>query len=276
MRPDEPLAREQLRVGRVSSLRASKAADWMATYLLQVVLIDVCCGLSAGLLAYRVRFATAASGDAAYIWFGLAMPFLWIMALELAGAYDARFIGIGSDEFRRVINAGVCLTAVVAFVAYATKTDIARGYVLVALPFITASDLLLRYARRKRLHESRTKGRCMGKAVIVGHSDVVCELAAVLRRDTYHGLAVVAACIVGPEQSAAIEGVPVIGGIESAEDIVGVVRFHEADTVAVLACPEMIGPKLRELAWALEKTGTDLCVAPALLESAVNHLPSRN
>ena len=41
-----------------------------------------------------------------------------------------------------------------------------------------------------------------------------------------------------------------------------------ADTVAVLACPEMNGIRLRELAWDLEKTGTDVCVAPALLDVA--------
>ena len=41
-----------------------------------------------------------------------------------------------------------------------------------------------------------------------------------------------------------------------------------ADTVAVLACPEMDGIKLRALAWELEKTGTDLCVSPALLDVA--------
>ena len=41
-----------------------------------------------------------------------------------------------------------------------------------------------------------------------------------------------------------------------------------ADTVAVLACPEMDGIRLRSLAWELEKTGTDLCVSPALLDVA--------
>ena len=46
------------------------------------------------------------------------------------------------------------------------------------------------------------------------------------------------------------------------------VRRFGADTVAVLACPEMDGARLRELAWELEKTGTDLCVAPALLDVA--------
>ena len=34
------------------------------------------------------------------------------------------------------------------------------------------------------------------------------------------------------------------------------------------ACPEMDGVRLRSLAWELEKTGTDLCVSPALLDVA--------
>jgi exopolysaccharide biosynthesis polyprenyl glycosylphosphotransferase len=38
--------------------------------------------------------------------------------------------------------------------------------------------------------------------------------------------------------------------------------------VAVLACPEMNGTRLRELAWDLEKTGTEMCVASALLDVA--------
>ncbi len=38
--------------------------------------------------------------------------------------------------------------------------------------------------------------------------------------------------------------------------------------MAVLACPEINGIRLRELAWQLEKTDTDLCVAPSLLDVA--------
>jgi exopolysaccharide biosynthesis polyprenyl glycosylphosphotransferase len=41
-----------------------------------------------------------------------------------------------------------------------------------------------------------------------------------------------------------------------------------ADTVAILACPEMNGTRLRELAWELEKTGTQMYVASALLDVA--------
>jgi exopolysaccharide biosynthesis polyprenyl glycosylphosphotransferase len=59
--------------------------------------------------------------------------------------------------------------------------------------------------------------------------------------------------------------VPVYGGLD---DVTSAVRSFGANTVAVLACPEMDGIKLRGLAWELEKTGTDLCVSPALLDVA--------
>jgi exopolysaccharide biosynthesis polyprenyl glycosylphosphotransferase len=62
-----------------------------------------------------------------------------------------------------------------------------------------------------------------------------------------------------------IAGVPVYGGLSNVTSAVGQLG---ADTVAVLACPEMNGIRLRELAWDLEKTGTDMCVAPALLDVA--------
>ena len=61
--------------------------------------------------------------------------------VALAGGYDSRFIGVGTDEFRKVLNAGVCLTAASAILAYATKADLARGYVVIALPSATFFDL---------------------------------------------------------------------------------------------------------------------------------------
>jgi exopolysaccharide biosynthesis polyprenyl glycosylphosphotransferase len=219
----------------------------------------------AGLLAFKVRFDAQVSSAWLYLLLSLVLPLLWVVSVWLAGGYDSRFIGIGSDEFRRVLNAGICLTAAVAIVAYASKADLARGYVVLALPILTALDLMARFRLRKRLHKSRKQGHCMQKVVVVGHPDVVADLAAELRRETHHGLSVVAACVVGPDQSVEIDGIPVTGGLGN---VVPVVEQFGADTVAVLACPEMSGARLRDLAWALEKTGTDLCVAPALLDVA--------
>jgi exopolysaccharide biosynthesis polyprenyl glycosylphosphotransferase len=76
---------------------------------------------------------------------------------------------------------------------------------------------------------------------------------------------VVGACVARPSECSEVAGVPVYGGLD---DVSAAVHFFGADTVAVLACPEMDGIRLRSLAWELEKTGTDLCVSPALLDVA--------
>jgi exopolysaccharide biosynthesis polyprenyl glycosylphosphotransferase len=230
-----------------------------------VVVADGLCALAGGLLALKLRFDGGAEPPSLYLALSLTLPLIWLCIVTLAGGYDSRFIGVGTDEFRRVLNAGVTLTAAVAILSYATKTDIARGYVVIALPCLTVFDLLARFALRKRLHRMRGLGSCMRRVVAVGHSRVVADLATELRRETYHGLTVVAACVAGPDGDSEFDGIPVVGGLSN---VAKVVERYDADTVAVLACPEMSGVRLRELAWELEKTGTDLCVAPALMDVA--------
>ena len=252
-------------VGRLAVRVPAQNLPWTASYLRRALAVDGTCALVAGLLAFQIRFDARVSSALAYLLLSPALPPLWLISVWLAGGYGSRFIGVGSDEYRRVLNAGVCLTATVAIVAYAAKADLARGYVVVALPSLTALDLLARHRLRKWLHRWRARGHCMNKVVVVGHPNVIAQLAAELRRESYHGLSVVAACAVGPERPAEIGGIPVTGGLGN---VLTVVRQFRADTVAVLACPEMSGARLRDLAWALEKTGTELCVAPALLDVA--------
>jgi exopolysaccharide biosynthesis polyprenyl glycosylphosphotransferase len=246
---------------------AQDHATWTGGYLRWTGVIDCGCALAAGLLALEVRFDGRGHGLTPYLTLSLALPLLWMASVALAGGYDSRFIGVGADEYRRVLHAGVGLTAAVAIASYATKTDVARGYVVIALPATTLFDLLARYHLRKQLHRLRGRGRYMRKVVVVGHAPVVGNLAAELGRVPYHGLSVVAACLADPpgRGTAEIAGVPAVAGLDHVTEVVQ--RFH-ADTVAVLACPEMCGDRLRELAWELEKTDTDLCVAPALLDVA--------
>jgi exopolysaccharide biosynthesis polyprenyl glycosylphosphotransferase len=237
----------------------------MGRYLREAATADGLSALAAGLLAFSVRFDDHGRAPGPYLALSMSLPVLWVLLLLLFGGYDSRYVGVGSDEFRRVLNVGVGFTAAIAIIAYATKTDLARGYVLVALPSATLLGLLSRLALRKRLHRHRRAGACMRRTVVVGHAQVAADLARELRRGTYHGLEVVAACVTQSAGVGDITGVPVIADLGCVPEVVQ--RFG-ADTVAVLACPEMSGVRLRELAWALEKTGTDLCVAPALLDVA--------
>jgi exopolysaccharide biosynthesis polyprenyl glycosylphosphotransferase len=213
--------------------------------------------------AAQLRFGNDVT--ATYVALSLALPVLWIGALWLAGGYDVRFIGTGSDEFRKVLNAGVGLTATIALFSYAINIELSRAYVLIALPSTTVIDLVTRFTLRKRLHRQRAYGRCLLSVVAVGHEAAVAGLVKELGRDRYHGLTVVGACVAEPSQCDEVAGVPVYGGLD---DVTAAVRAFGADTVAVLACPEMDAIRLRSLAWELEKTSTDLCVAPALLDVA--------
>jgi exopolysaccharide biosynthesis polyprenyl glycosylphosphotransferase len=238
-------------------------SGWARDYLRKAALADFGCAVLGVFVAAQLRFDSHVSGT--YLILSLTLPMIWLAALWLAGAYDVRLVGTGSDEYRKVLNAGVGLTAAVALISYAANLQLSRAYVLIALPTIMVLDLFVRFAIRKRLHMLRNKGQCMQNVVAVGHQTQVADLVTELRRDSYHGLSVVGACVAQPSERADVAGVPVYGGLD---DVTLAVREFGADTVAVLACPEMDGLRLRGLAWELEKTGTDLCVSPALLDVA--------
>jgi exopolysaccharide biosynthesis polyprenyl glycosylphosphotransferase len=249
--------------GRYDRQTTSNTSAWSKDYLRRAALADLGCAVVGVFAAVQLRFGNHVTPI--YLALSLALPVLWLAAIGLAGGYDVRFIGTGSDEFRKILNAGVGLTAAVAIFSYVADVQLSRSYLLVALPSVTLLDLVARYAMRKRLHRLRIAGQCMQSVVAVGHGPSVAGLITELRREKYHGLKVVGACVAQPSEHDEVAGVPVYGGLD---DVTAAVRACGADTVAVLACPEMDGLRLRGLAWELEKTGTDLCVSPALLDVA--------
>jgi exopolysaccharide biosynthesis polyprenyl glycosylphosphotransferase len=248
----------------VGQTDARDTSAWMSSYLGAVVTADGVCALAAGLIAVAGRFSNWAHVPREYLIYTAVLPLLWWTSVALARGYDARFIGVGSDEFRKVVNAGVALTATVAFVSFATKSDVGRGYVVIALPCMTLFDLLARYGLRKSLHRRRRRGACMLRVLAVGHTAGVADLISELRREKYHGLSVVGACLTEETLLAQIVGVPV----RSDDGLTAAIAEFQVDTVAVVAGRELNGVRLRQLAWELEATGTDLYVAPALLDVA--------
>jgi exopolysaccharide biosynthesis polyprenyl glycosylphosphotransferase len=240
-----------------------RLSTWEKDYLRIAALADFGCAIVGVLAAVQLRFGD--NVPRSYGALSVALPAAWLVALRLAGGYDTRLIGAGSDEFRKVLNAGVGLTAAVVISSYMVHFYVSRVYVLIAMSSLTLFDLIARYVMRKRLHRLRRSGQCMLSVVAVGHERAVDNLVRELQRERYHGLTVVGACVAQSSGCSEIAGVPVYGGLD---DVTAAVNDFGADTVAVLGCPEMDPIKLRGLAWELEKTGTDLCVAPALLDVA--------
>lgn len=253
---------------RLTAPYPTRSRAWTPSYVRGLVALDLAAALVAAPTGALVRFQGEPS--APYLLLSLLLPPVWILVLSLAGSYERRFLGVGTEEYRRVASAGVCLAAAVAIGAYAAKVEVARGYVLVVLPLMVLLCLLLRYLRRKALHRRRRRGECMSGVVVVGYRAAARDLIRRLRAEPYHGMHVVGVCLPeherrgGPGEDG-VEGRPVLGGFT---DAARAAALAGADTVAVLACPEMDGRELRRLAWRLEKSGTDLTVASALMEVA--------
>ena len=240
-----------------------RPGTWRRAYVRNVALADFGVAVVAGVTAAGARFGTGVT--ARYVIVAALLPPLWMIAVRVTGGYEMRFLGAGSDEFRRVLNAGATLTSALILVSYSAHTELSRAYLAISMSMVVTLDMLARFRLRKRLHRVRASGQCMSTVVAVGHAPAVEQLIQELRREPHHGLEVVAACLPGKSTASEVAGVPVVGDLSETADVV---RNIGAATVAVLPCPEMDGVRLRMLAWELEKTSTDLYVAPALLDVA--------
>ncbi|MFC4910993.1 sugar transferase [Actinomadura gamaensis] len=244
----------------------SSVQQWTRGYQRAAVALDALAMLLAGGVAFAARFPGFPDRmTLPYAVFSLALPLFWLVALALCRAYQPRYTGVGYEEFHRVLRAGFLMIASVAMVSYALKIEVARGYVVLALPLGVFLCLVARYRLRKRLHARRWKGDCMRRVVAVGHRAALSDLIRLLRQKRYHGMDVVAVCLPPNDRGGPVAKVPVAGDFAQ---VAQVVERLGADSVAVLACPEMDGVALRRLAWQLERDDVELAVAPALMDVA--------
>ncbi|SDY66779.1 Undecaprenyl-phosphate galactose phosphotransferase, WbaP/exopolysaccharide biosynthesis polyprenyl glycosylphosphotransferase [Modestobacter sp. DSM 44400] len=232
---------------------------------------DFLSAVVAAVVGYLIRFAPEGDAHAqphASRWLIALLPVMWIGVITAARSYEERFLWVGPEEFQRVFFAAVLQLAAVGTLSWAFRLELARGFVVVALPLAALLTLANRYGQRKWLHRRRAAGDFMQTAIIVGHRNGVVALHEQIEREAYHGYRVIGCCLPPAgrgEQSTVFDGLPVLGTLD---EVVDVVHEYEVDTVAVLPSEELDGPALRRLGWDLEKTAAELLLAPAVTEIA--------
>jgi exopolysaccharide biosynthesis polyprenyl glycosylphosphotransferase len=273
---------ETVRVDRWAALRRLPAPAWLrgegtdarrawqGSYVRRIALGDALVAAIASVVGYLARFGAETQSlrpTHPSLWMVALLPPVWVVVMLVARTYEQRFLWIGAEEFRRVFSAAVGLLAGVGAVSWAFQLQLARGFVVVALPLATGLTLLQRYLQRSRIHRLRSRGLFMQTAIIVGHRSGVMALHEQIDREAYHGYRVIGCCLppAVAGDPAVFDGLPVLGTLD---DVVDVVRRYEVDTVAVLPSPELDGPALRSLGWELEKTQAELLLAPAVTEIA--------
>ena len=263
----------------------ASTAGWQSTYARWLALTDLIAIVAAVGIAQWIRFGSAPSGGAlpllrniTYLEVSAAIAFGWMAALTINGARSTRVIGSGVEEYRRVWWATISAFGTVAIISMLFKLELARGYLMVALPVGVALLLASRWvARRVVVRLRKQHGRCVTRLLVVGSPQAVRDLTLGLSREPWSGYDVVGACIPGQYSRAgvAIPGfgtVPVLGNEESVARAVVASGSH---AVAVAATEQFHGTGLRELSWELENLDVDLLVAPGVVDVAGPRLHMR-
>ena len=247
-----------------------RKASAMGPYRNRLILTDatmITVALAVGLVVSSRQSAWLIDPLVAIYGTPIAIGFLWLGMLGLRGSYDQRIVGLGTDEFRRILSATLYTFAIVAGTSYLIRADISRAYAFVSLPLGLVLIAFSRLAWRKWLYKQRREGRFLTRTVIVASAATASDLARRLANDSYVGFVEVGRVGLPIGDAAAlaawldaIDGALVLGSASA-------VAFDPGDTTPQDA--------VRQLAWRLEGRGIDLLISPGMLDVAGPRLTVR-
>ncbi|MEV6303860.1 sugar transferase [Actinoplanes sp. NPDC051861] len=254
-----------------------RLSRWHRPYTFALVLLDLLSVLGASYIANFLEKSRAGFTDRSWLFLHgtelftffayVALPLGWLILLWTNGSYDRRYLGLGSEEFKRVVRTSVTVVAGVSLLAFATKADLSRGTVATASISALLLILLCRVTARQVLHVARRRtGHGAHRMILVGTLPEALEVYTAVTRSPAAGLIPVAIHIT--DGYAAARGIETPVPVYAGRDVLSLVREVGADTIAVCGSASAEPGELRRLAWQLEGTGVDLVVAPQLTDIA--------
>lgn len=204
-----------------------------------------------------------------YTQMSLLLVAIWLIILALFGTRRPNLVGSGSDEYKLISDATIRLFGLVAITAYLLQAQLARGYILLALPTGLVLLLLERWCWRMWLARQRKSGRYSRRAIIVGTAASVDQVATILHNNPIAGFDVIAAYIADysgnsrRKQVLEQSQVPIAGRID---DALLAMDNLNADTLIISSSDELSPEEVRKLSWGLEPGRQHLVVAPNLID----------
>ena len=259
-----------------ASVETRPTAAWKLRYARFLLASDIVGVIIAVALAQWLRFGNplnseGPAGNLRYFEVSIAIAGCWMLTLSINNARSQRVIGCGAEEYRRVWVATLSVFGAVAIVSMLFKLDLARGYLLIAMPVGLVLLLTMRWlARRGVLKARRDHGRCITRIIAVGSAGAVCELGKSLAREPWTGYRVVGACIPGGSAGTELD-IPGVGPVPVFGDesrIVGAATITGSNAVAVTATERLHGRGMQDLSWELEKLDVEMLVAPGVVDVA--------
>lgn len=203
---------------------------------------------------------------------GLVLAWMWVLALVDSRSY--RTVGTGNAEYVRVVDSSLRLFGAIAIIAFLTRVDVARGYLLIALPLGIVALLLTRWLWRQWLIAQRMRGNYSARMILVGSVDSVTQVARELQRAPRAGYTVVGACTPSGTVGDVVPGtsIPMMGSVNAVDRAM---ELTGADTVAVTSTDELPPDKVKQISWGLQAGRQHLVLAPSIIDIAGPRLHTR-
>ncbi|HEU5005865.1 MAG TPA: sugar transferase [Jatrophihabitantaceae bacterium] len=241
--------------------------QWASKYRTALLISDLLCMVVATVSGYALRFGfdSSAATTRAYLTVGGIICVIWVVALQNAGGYDVRHLVSGPEEAKRVLRASAITVGALAIVCYATRTLVARGFVIGVVPLGVVLILFARLGVRRWVRARRERADWVHRVLVVGNTAAARHLLSVIQRDAGAGLHVIGVCTDdSPVGAEVARGIPVVGRVSEAA-----ASAVDVDAAVIAVAANGLGPDgVRELGWQLEGTGRGLVIAPALTEIA--------
>jgi hypothetical protein len=145
--------------------------DPLRVYATRAVIWDVVAVSAAAAIGFILRWTIPYNlniSDSTYVFFAGVVVLSWISVLILRGAYDTRVLGVGSEEFKRIVGASAMVFAAIAVVSFALKLDLSRGFVLITFAVGMLLLLTVRWVLRAWLRHERMYGHFLHRTIVIG------------------------------------------------------------------------------------------------------------
>ena len=254
--------------------RAVSGAAWARSYRRRLLLTDtaiivIAVALDFGArLLFEPKLATELVPLASVALSGVVVIGMWTMAMIIFRSRDAHVIGVGPEEYKRVLSASITFFGILAILFVIDGTSSARWFFLTTAPVGLVSLLLSRWLWRKWLFRQRALGHSLSRVVVVGKRKDVIKVVGQIDRSLRAAYLVVAAVMDktdGKNDAGALRGVTVLGGTDR---VVDYATKLDCDGIIVAGEPGGKGDYIRDLAWELEGKSLELVLATSLANVA--------
>lgn len=189
---------------------------------------------------------------------------VWMMILSIKGARQPQILGLGADEYKRVLESGVLTAGLVAISIVATNQQIDPNLLFgVVLPG-TISLLIARWMIRRILHIRARAGATLSRVVVIGSSRDIRYLVGQIKEKSA-GVYQIVAVINDSNDDLFLDDMPIH---KQVNELTRVVKENGADAVIIAGTLRGGSVQVRDIGWELEQAGTELILASALTNVA--------